>query len=201
VERWRGVPRVGQAQADLSVWGDGDGEVAERFITRTFGFDAVPGAIPFLAPPGLGQVRRIQVVADLGQPLATLHHMHTMAIPVGGHAAQCGAQPLQPTLLLKPFALSCIPLRQLGLSAPPALPSGEGIAGRCRESLLDGGDRRPQPGEVAVLGVAGCPVLIIGAGDDRVGPARTRLRSQRLLAGVEPVPALLPLRREVDRWV
>jgi hypothetical protein len=54
---------------------------------------------------------------------------------------------------------------------------------------------------VAVLGVAGQPVLIVVSGDDRVGPPRTRLDGQRLLTVIEPIPARLPLGCIVHRAV
>jgi hypothetical protein len=195
------LQRFGQPQADLPVRGDGNGEVAERFIAGALGVDTVTGAVPLLAPPELGQVRRVEVVAGLGQPLTTLHHPHPMVVPVGRHAAQLGLQHLQPTLLLKPFGLGRISLRQLGLSARPTFLSGEGVVGGCRQSLLEGGDRRAQPDEVAVLGAAGQPVLGVIAGDDRIGPPRTGLRGQRLLAHVEPIPTRLPLGLIVHRRI
>jgi hypothetical protein len=100
-----------------------------------------------------------------------------VVIPVGDHAAQLGPQHLQPALLLKPFWLGRIAFRQLGLSARPALLRAQGVGGGLGQSLLDGGDRRAQPDEVAVLVVAGQPVLVVVAGDDRIGPPRTGLRS------------------------
>jgi hypothetical protein len=43
--------------------------------------------------------------------------------------------------------------------------------------------------DVAVLRVAGQPVLPVIGGDDRIGPARAGLRRQRFLAGIKPIPA------------
>jgi hypothetical protein len=101
----------------LSIRGDGDRQIAERLIAGAHGRDAVPGAIPFLAPPGQRQVRGGQVVAGRGQPFAALHHMHTVGVPIGALPAQLGAQPVQAALLLKPFGLSGVALRQFGLRA------------------------------------------------------------------------------------
>jgi hypothetical protein len=89
---------------------------------------------------------------------------------------------------LEPFGLGRVALRQPGLLSFLALLGGQGVGGGLGQPLLDGGDRGFQADDVTVLRVAREPILGVVAGDDRIGPPRTRLRRQRLLAGVEPVP-------------
>lgn len=79
---------------------------------------------------------------------------------------------LDPAQFLEAFALGGITFRCFGAAASFAFEHGQSITGGFGQPCLDGGDRRPQPGNVAVLGIASQPVLIIVAGDDRVGPPR-----------------------------
>jgi hypothetical protein len=195
------LQRARQPHADFPIRGDGDGEVAERFVAGADGLDTVPGALPPGAPPGRGQLRGGEIVAGLGQPFATLDDMHTVVVPIGANPAQFGSQPLHATLLGKPLGLTRVALRQLGPPACAALLGSEGVAGGLGQPLLDGGDRRLQPDNVAVLGIPGQPVLGVIAGDDRVGPTCTRLCRQRLLSIVEPVPARLPPGRAINRRI
>ncbi|MCW2563290.1 MAG: putative outer membrane protein, partial [Mycobacterium sp.] len=92
---------------------------------------------------------------------------------------------------------------QMQIGAPCfALPDGERVGGGGGEAFLDGGDRGAQTHQVAVLGIAGQPVLVIVGGDDRVGPPGARLGGQRGLAGVEPHPARLApgVGVQIRRW-
>ena len=159
------LQRFRQPHTDLPVRGDGDGQVAERLITRTVGGDPVPGRIPPIPPLIDRQARGVKMMARLGQPGTALHHMDPARGPVRLRSGQHRAQMLDPALLLKPLGLGGIPLRGPGLS--PGFPLGhrQRVSGGGAQAFLDRGDRSPQPRNVAVLGITGQPVLIIITGD------------------------------------
>ena len=72
-----------QAQADLPVRGDGDGQVAERFIARSRWPRCGSGHTPMLAPRDRVSSAAVEVVAGLGETLAALDDAHTMVVAVG----------------------------------------------------------------------------------------------------------------------
>jgi hypothetical protein len=92
---------------------------------------------------------------------------------------------------VEPFGLAGITLRGFGFSAGFALAHRQSVHRGGGQPLLKRADRGPQPDHVAVLSVSGQPVLVVIARDDRIGPPRRGLRSQRFLARVEPVAAHL----------
>jgi len=134
-------------------------------------------------------------MARLSEPLTAFDHVHPVGGPIDLHPGQHAVQVLQPLLLGEPFGLGGIAFHRFGCSAGFALRDGQRVGGGGCQTLADGGDRRPQPDHVALLGVTGQPVLPSVADDDRTGPPGTGRGGQGLLTGIEPIPAHLALGR------
>ena len=181
----------GQPNADLPVRGDGDGQVAERLIRGTVRGDPVAGGVPAISPLRGGQTGVVEVVAGMGETFPAFGHTYPVTAAIFFGLGERTTQVLQPPLLGEPFGLAGIALRLLGFSAGFALRGRQRVGGGGGQAFLDGGDRRPQPDDVAVLGIPGQAALVVVAGDDRVGPPRRGLPGQGFLAGVELIPAHL----------
>ncbi|WP_147284890.1 hypothetical protein [Mycolicibacterium senegalense] len=74
--------RFRQPDTDLAGRGDGDGQVAERFVGGSVGGEPPPRRIPPLTPLLDGQPGRIEVMAGLGRAFTALHHMHDSRGPI-----------------------------------------------------------------------------------------------------------------------
>jgi hypothetical protein len=129
-------------EADFAGRGDGDGEVAERFIAGAVGFDPPPGTGPSLPPHCLGQPSSAEVVPGLRQPLPAINHTRELVVPVCHGTTKLGAQGLQPALLLEAFRLGRISLGSSLALARLAVLAGEHVAGGLDQPLLNAGDRR-----------------------------------------------------------
>jgi hypothetical protein len=121
-----------------------------------------------------------------GEPLTALDHMNPVRGSVGLHPGQLAVQMLQPLLFGEPFILAGIPLDRFGFAAGFTLRGRQRVRGGGGQPLVEGGDRRPQSNDVAVLGIARQAALIIIDSDDRVGPPCRGLPGQLLLPGVKP---------------
>jgi hypothetical protein len=198
------LQRFGQSDADLSGWGDGDGQVPERFIGGAVRGDPVPGGVPSLPPAINGEPGIVEVMTRLSEPLTALNHMHPINGWIRLDPGQHTVQMLQPLLLGEPFGSSGIPFHRFGCSAGFTLRHTQRVGGGSRQTRTEGGDRRRQPDHVTVLGVTGQPILVSVADDDRTGPPRTGLGGQRFLTGIEPIPAHLMLgiliQARIDRF-
>ena len=152
-----------EPEADFAGRGDGDGEVAERFIAGAVGFDPPPGAGPSLPPLGLGKPCGAEVVPGLRQPLPAIDHPRELGVPVCHDTTKLGAEVLQPALLLEAFRLGRISLGSGLALARRAVLAGERVAGRLGQSLLNAGDRRSQADDVPGLRLTSQPVLVVVA--------------------------------------
>ncbi len=65
--------------------GNGDGEVAKRFVAGAVGLNPVARRGPLLPPFGDGETGVVEIMAGLGKPLAALDHPYTIAVPLSAH--------------------------------------------------------------------------------------------------------------------
>ena len=125
-----------------------------------------------------GEPGGVEVVAGLGQPVTALDypHPHCCARSASARASSarrcCSRRCFCKSLGLGRVALHLSPPR-FTLFGVRVSPVG------CGQSFLDRRDRRPQPDDVAVLGIAGEPILVVVRGDNRIRPPGTGLGSQR----------------------
>jgi hypothetical protein len=157
-----------------------------------------------LAPLRFGQAGSGQLLARVGEPFAALDDMDPAGRQVLFGPREFGPQMLHPALLLEAFGLSGVPLDGLRLSAGFTLGDSQGVIGGGGQTRLDGGDRRTQPHNVAILPITGRSDLIVVTGDDRVGPPRRRLPRQPSLTGVHTgstrLPAAFGIQSRIDLW-
>ena len=190
------LQRARQAQADLPVRGDGDGEVAERFIPGPVGRDPVAGTLPILLPLRGGDPGSVEVMADLGQAFGAVGDSHPLVGP-----GRLRPGPARRADAVTGAASQTAPPGWVPLYLPPprfTLPRGERVAGRRQRSFLDGRDRRAHTDDVAVLRITRQPVLVVVRADDRVRPPGTGLRGEPALAVVEPLAAHPPPRLRIQ---
>jgi hypothetical protein len=155
-----------------------------------------------LAPLRFGQAGSGQVLARVREPFAALDDMDPAGRPVLFGPGKFASQMLHPPLLLEAFGLSGVPLGRLRLSAALTLGDSQGVIGRGGQTRLDGGDRRTQTHNVAILRITRQSDLIIVTGDDRAGPPRRRLPRQLSLTGIQTgstrLPATLDIQSQID---
>ncbi len=84
--------RFRQAQTHLARRGDGDREVAERFVGGTVRGDAVARRPPLLTPLIGGQTSGVEVVAGVGEPFPALDHMDPVCGSISLHAGELTTQ-------------------------------------------------------------------------------------------------------------
>jgi hypothetical protein len=82
------LQRLWKSDTDLAIRGDGDGEIAERFITGAIRGDSIPGRVPFVAPLRCGHACGVEVMASLGQPSAALDDPDPILRPLSVHTGQ-----------------------------------------------------------------------------------------------------------------